>query len=113
MNELLRAVLDTNILLASQLTRSVLSPNRELLQRFSAGDFLCLYSDDVIDEYLRKLTEHGIEEAIIISLVAAFVALGTAVPIEFFSPAPLSAGCRRHRVCTLCAERQRLTSRDL
>ena len=84
MSDPLRAVLDTNIILAAQHSRSAESPNREILARFSAGEFTGLYSDDVIDEYLRKLTEHGIKEITIIELLSAFVALGERVFIEFF-----------------------------
>ena len=48
-----RAVLDTNVVLAAHRSRGATSPNREILERWRAGDFTLLYSEDVLLEYVE------------------------------------------------------------
>ncbi len=45
-----RAVLDTNIVLASKRTTNPASPNREVLDRWECGEYTLLYSDDALLE---------------------------------------------------------------
>lgn len=52
----LRAVLDTNVIFAALFTRNPNSPLAELLQRWYAGEFDLLYSEDLLLEYREKLT---------------------------------------------------------
>lgn len=46
----IRAVLDTNVLIAAHLSRNLHSPTVELLQRWRAGEFIQFYSDDTLTE---------------------------------------------------------------
>lgn len=48
---MLRAVLDTNVVLASDRTSHPTSPNREIVNRWLAGEFTLLISDDIAAEY--------------------------------------------------------------
>ena len=79
-----RVVLDTNVVLASERSGATTSPNREILGRWRAGEFLWLYSRDTVLEYIEKLLEHGIDEADVRRLVRALGVLGELVEIEFF-----------------------------
>jgi len=45
--EPLRAVLDTNVPIAAHLSRNPRSPTIELIDRWRAGEFVQLYSDDM------------------------------------------------------------------
>jgi predicted nucleic acid-binding protein len=79
-----RAVLDTNMVLAAQRSRSTSSPNAEIVARWRAGDFVWLHSQDILEEYAEKLLEHGISAILVENLLADLGALGESVPIEFF-----------------------------
>ena len=79
-----RAVLDTNVVMAAERSGSDGSPNREIFVRWRAGEFLWLYSNDTILEYIEKLLEHGIPEADVRRLVRALGVLGELVEIKFF-----------------------------
>ena len=59
----LRAVLDTNVILAALLSRNPRSPTLEILHRWRRGEFDLLYCPDLLVEYQEKLTEKGIREA--------------------------------------------------
>lgn len=80
----LRAVLDTNVLLAAQRSNQPRSPNAEILQRWRAGEIAVLYSADILAEYVEKLLEHGIPELEIEELIRRFARHGDSVPIVFF-----------------------------
>lgn len=80
----LRAVLDTNVLLAAQRSSQPGSPNVEILQRWRAGDFAVLYSADILAEYVEKLLEHDVPELEIEELIRRFARHGESVPIVFF-----------------------------
>lgn len=56
----LRAVLDTNVILAAHCTQQAASPNAEILSRWHRREFVFLYSADTLAEYAKKLLEHGI-----------------------------------------------------
>ena len=53
-----RVVLDTNVVLASERSGAATSPNREILGRWRAGEFLWLYSRDTVLEYSKDLTQN-------------------------------------------------------
>lgn len=59
----LRAVLDTNVILAALLSRNPRSPTLEILRRWRRGEFDLLYCSDLLVEYQEKLAEKGIREA--------------------------------------------------
>jgi putative PIN family toxin of toxin-antitoxin system len=50
----LRAVLDTNVPIAAHLSRNPASPTMELLERWRSGQFVQLYSDDMLVELIEK-----------------------------------------------------------
>ena len=45
-----RAVLDTNVVVAAERSSATASPNREIMVRWRAGEFMWLYSSDTILE---------------------------------------------------------------
>ncbi len=51
----LRAVLDTNVIIAALKSRNPSSPTRELLQRWGNDEFELLYAADLRVEYAEKL----------------------------------------------------------
>lgn len=79
-----RAILDTNVVLAAHRSEHPTSPNRELLDRWKAGEFTLLHSDDILLEYAEKMLEYGAAEAEVIAFMARLQVLGEAVRIEFF-----------------------------
>ena len=79
-----RAVLDTNVVLASQRSVSPLSPNVEIVQRWQSGEFQWLFTDDIIEEYAEKLIELGITSSLVRALLARLLVGGERVDIAFF-----------------------------
>lgn len=84
MEESLRVVLDTNVLLASRRSRHPESPNVEIFSRWQAGEFTFLYSHDIAIEYAEKLLEHGVAKEDIRQFLSLLRFLGEWVEIEFF-----------------------------
>ena len=81
---MIRAVLDTNVVLASQRTSNPQSPNAEIISRWQSGAFVWLFSDDNLTEYLEKLVEHEISDAKSVELIARLFLGGGRVPVSFF-----------------------------
>ncbi len=81
---MLRAVLDTNVVLASERTTHPTSPNREIVDRWLAGEFTLLISDDIAAEYAEKLLASGRDPARIEVLLVGFFLLAESVEIRFF-----------------------------
>jgi putative PIN family toxin of toxin-antitoxin system len=79
-----RAVLDTNVVLAGKRTRSLTSPNLEVLHRWSRGEFEWLYSDGILEEYSEKLLQAGVSAREILQFIYEIKNLGEEVPIKFF-----------------------------
>jgi putative PIN family toxin of toxin-antitoxin system len=79
-----RAVLDTNVVLASHLTTSEDSPNQEIIQRWKLDQFDVLWSQDILSEYITKLKEKNVAEELIINFIAQFIAQGEEVKIKFY-----------------------------
>ena len=52
-------VLDTNVVLAAETSSNANSPNREIIRRWLAAEFLLLVTDDVLAEYADKLSHIG------------------------------------------------------
>jgi len=65
-----RVVLDTNIFVASYLSKNEKSPNREIIKRWLEDEFTLLYSEGTIVEFIEKLREKGIEQNLIVELIA-------------------------------------------
>lgn len=81
---MIAAVLDTNVVLSSQRSTSPGSPNAEIIRRWEAGEFAWLFTDDVLEEYAEKLTEHGIADQTIQKLFGRLILAGVQVQIGFF-----------------------------
>jgi predicted nucleic acid-binding protein len=81
---MLRAVLDTNVVLAAKRSVHPQSPNAEIITRWMAGEFVWLVSDDVVTEYAEKLLEKGIDPLKVEQFVADLLQYGEEVPIRFF-----------------------------
>ena len=79
-----RAVLDTNVVMAAHRSGGATSPNREILARWRAGDFTLLYSEDVLLEYVEKLIEFGLSDEMLQQFAASVASLGEKVAIAFF-----------------------------
>lgn len=79
-----RAVLDTNIVVAANRSSAPTSPNREILTRWKAGEFTLLFSDDILLEYIEKLIELGASGATVRQLISSLLALGERIEIESF-----------------------------
>ena len=80
----IRAVLDTNVLVAAESATRPESPNREILQRWLAGEFTLLVSEDVLAEYAEKLLALGIGPQATPDLLARILLLAEGVEIRFF-----------------------------
>jgi predicted nucleic acid-binding protein len=79
-----RAVLDTNVVLAAHRSPNPASPNRELFERWRLGEFILLSSDDVLLEYAENMVELGCTDAEVAAFLARVQVLGEPVTIEFF-----------------------------
>jgi len=79
----LRAVPDTNVVLASQYGGKA-SPNKEFFECWDNEEFQILYSDDMLHEYYLKLREHHVPEKEIKALLLALRHSAEHVPIQFF-----------------------------
>lgn len=81
---MLRSVLDTNVVLASQRGQNPSGPNREIVHRWRAGEFTALYTEDLVMEYAEKLLEHDVPEAVIRLFLASIRVLGEKVSVQRF-----------------------------
>ena len=79
-----RAVLDTNVVVAAHLAIQPGSPNAEVIDRWEAGEFTLLQTPDVLLEYAEKLIETGVPRALVARFIARIFQLGETVCIEFF-----------------------------
>lgn len=78
------AVLDTNVVLSSQLSTHPGSPNLEILTRWEASQFDWLINEDLLQEYAEKLIEHGIDQHKIILMLSKLRLGGRWISITFF-----------------------------
>lgn len=81
---MLRAILDTNVVLAAKRTDHPQSPNAEIITRWMAGEFVWLVSGDMVTEYAEKLLEKGIDPVKVEIFVADLLEYAEEVPIRFF-----------------------------
>ena len=82
----LRAVLDTNVPIAAHLSRNPQSPTIELLARWRGGQFVQLYSDDMLVELVEKFQTRKIAPDASDRYLADLITLG-----EFVIVAPEQA----------------------
>jgi putative PIN family toxin of toxin-antitoxin system len=55
-----RVVLDTNVVIAALKSKNPHSPTVELLDRWSKGEFMLIYCDDLLAEYQEKFVTRNI-----------------------------------------------------
>ena len=88
---MLRAVHDTNVVLASHRSIRPGSPNREIIERWLRGEYTLLYTEDMLAEFAEKMMEHRVPEADIIRFLASIRRLGEGVFIAAFHTRPYPA----------------------
>lgn len=81
---MLRAVLDTNVVLAADRSSNPLSPNKEIVNRWANGDFIWLVTDDIAREYAEKLLDKGNAPAEVEAFITGLFLLAETVEIRFF-----------------------------
>jgi len=81
---MLRAVLDTNVLLAAHKSSNPQSPNREIIDRWLRGEFTWLISEDIAAEYAEKLLAKGKPLPIVEAFITELFLLAETVEIRFF-----------------------------
>jgi uncharacterized protein len=79
-----RAVLDTNVIIAAHNALQPGSPNAEIVDRWEAGQFTLLHTPDVLHEYAEKLIATGVPAAVTTRFLARVIQAGEPVRIEFF-----------------------------
>jgi len=80
----LRAVIDTNVLLAASRSTHPTSPNAEILDRWQQRQFAFLCSLDTLAEYAQKLLNHGIPTADVEAFINLLARHGELVPVVYF-----------------------------
>ena len=78
---LLRAVFDTNVIIAALKSRNPNSPTIELLKRWRDDEFILLYADDLLLEYREKFIARNIDPALRIAFLASLDVLGEQVQV--------------------------------
>ena len=81
---MLRAVLDSNVVLAADGAANPLSPNKEIISRWSAGEFIWLVTADIAAEYAEKLLDKGNASSEVEAFIAGLFLLAECVEIRFF-----------------------------
>ncbi|MEI8122592.1 MAG: putative toxin-antitoxin system toxin component, PIN family [bacterium] len=81
---MIRAVLDTSVVVAAGRSKCPESPNREILKRWIDREYVLLISDDIAAEYAEKLKDRGVEREKIVSFMTNVFLLAEAVDIRFF-----------------------------
>ncbi|MEZ4529353.1 MAG: PIN domain-containing protein, partial [Desulfobacterales bacterium] len=79
-----RTVPDTNVVIASEKSRTESSPNKEFFARWKNEEFQILYSDDTLLEYIEKMREKNIPDEIIKKMIKSILKLGQYVQIIFY-----------------------------
>lgn len=80
----LRAVLDTNVVLAGKQSPHPTSPNVEILDRWQRREFTFLHSLDTLAEYAEKLLQHGIPADEVEAFILSLARHGELVAVVFF-----------------------------
>jgi predicted nucleic acid-binding protein len=80
----IRAVLDTNVMVAAEGAPNPQSPNREIVRRWLSGEFILLVSEDVLAEYGEKLMNRGVDPKEAAVFLAKVLLLAEEVEIRFF-----------------------------
>jgi predicted nucleic acid-binding protein len=83
MKTFFRTVPDTNVVLASH-NASPNSPNKEYFDRWENDEFVLLYCEDTLREYIQKLLEWDVPRALIRKFIVELLELAERVEIKFF-----------------------------
>jgi putative PIN family toxin of toxin-antitoxin system len=78
----LRAVLDTNVIVAALKSKNPHSPTRELLERWENDEFELLYAADLRVEYAEKLAAKRVERSKAAVFLDRLARLGTLIPLR-------------------------------
>ena len=81
---MLRAVLDSNVVLAADGATNPLSPNKEIISRWSEGEFIWLVTADIAAEYAEKLLDKGNASSEVEAFIAGLFLLAECIEIRFF-----------------------------
>ncbi len=79
-----RAVLDTNIVMAAHRRPGANSPNREVIRRWTIGEFTLLYSESILHEYVEKLIAMGMPDVELEAFLRLLRLLGEKILIRFY-----------------------------
>ena len=100
---LIRAVLDTNVVIAAHLSRNPRSPTVELIGRWLAGEFVQLYSGDTLIELQRKFLDRQIDPASAVQYTANLFRLGEYVEVAHEQIQPVLAADPDDDLILACA----------
>lgn len=78
---LLRAVFDTNVIIAALKSKNPNSPTVELLKRWRNNEFILLYADDLLLEYHEKFITRDIDVGLRIAFLASLEVLGKRIEL--------------------------------
>ena len=81
---MLRAVLDTNVVLAADRSINPLSPNKEIINRWANREFSWLVTEDIAAEYAEKLLEMGNAPVEVEAFITGLFLLADRIEIRFF-----------------------------
>lgn len=81
---MLRAVLDTNVVLAADRSANPLSPNKEIIHRWANREFSWLITEDIAAEYAEKLMQKGNAPCEVEAFITGLFLLADRVEIRFF-----------------------------
>ncbi len=79
---LLRAVLDTNVIIAAFMSKSRSSPNLELIDRWVNDEFILLFADDLVLEYQAKLNYRQIPRKLQADFLARLYTIGERIKVS-------------------------------
>jgi putative PIN family toxin of toxin-antitoxin system len=114
MSSSLRAVLDTNVVLAAKRSSYAFSPNKEILDRWQRREFHFLFSLDTLAEYAEKLLERGIPALDVEEFLRRIARHGELVSVAFFHfrHYPVDADDVMFLLCALNGNATHLVSYD-
>lgn len=81
---MLRVVLDSNVVLAADGAANPLSLNKEIINRWSVGEFIWLVTADIAAEYAEKLLDKGNAPSEVEAFISGLFLLAESVEIRFF-----------------------------
>lgn len=99
---------DTNVIVASEKSRSASSPNKGFFARWYNREFEILHSDDTLLEYIEKMRALNVPEKTIRKLIRALLTLGRRVSIDYYHM-PIYPSDPDDIAFLLCAENGKAT----